>query len=155
MLARMTDYVTTRSGQASRYEEFSTRGKKGYEVEHIWADKPERHLDEFSHEADFHDYRNRFGGLLLLPKSFNASYGALPYPEKNRHYLTQNILAESLCSECYERNPGFLRFVRESSLPFRQHAEFKKADLDARHALYRSLAEQIWDPARLEQEATA
>jgi hypothetical protein len=153
LLARMTDFVETRSGQASRYVEYSTRaGKKGYEVEHIWADKPERHEDEFAHQADFHEYRNRFGGLLLLPKSFNASYGDLPYEEKRRHYLKQpNILAQSLCSECYERNPGFLRFVRESGLPFLDHPQFKKADLDARHALYRSLAEQIWNPDRLEQ----
>lgn len=157
LLARMTDFVETRSGQASRYVEYSTRaGNRGYEVEHIWADKPERHHDEFSHESDFHDYRNRFGGLLLLPKLFNASFGDDPYAKKRPKYLEQpTLLARSLCPENYENNPGFLRFVRESGLPFRHHAEFKKADLDTRHALYRSLAEQIWDPGRLEHEAAA
>jgi uncharacterized protein with ParB-like and HNH nuclease domain len=33
-------------------------------------------LDEFHNEDDFAEHRNRIGGLLLLPKSFNASYGA-------------------------------------------------------------------------------
>jgi hypothetical protein len=154
LLARMTDYVETRSGRPSRYLEYVQRqGTKGYEIEHIWADHPERHTDEFEHPADFEEYRNRIGGLLLLPKSFNASYGDLPYAEKRKHYLKQNLLAQSLHEEAYEHDPGFLRFVKESGLPFRPHPEFKKADLDARQDLYRRLAEQIWSPERLEKEA--
>src|SRR5690606_32016262 len=86
LLARMTDYVETRSGQASRYAEYAQRGRKGYEIEHVWADHPERHKDEFGHPSEFQEYRNRIGGLLLLPKSFNASYGDLPYAEKREHY---------------------------------------------------------------------
>ena len=77
LLARMTDYLETRSGQTSRYTEYAQRGRKGYEIEHIWADHPERHSDEFAHPSEFQEYRNRIGGLLLLPKSFNASYGDL------------------------------------------------------------------------------
>lgn len=156
MLARMIDYVETRSGMASRYSEYVVRsGKKGYEIEHIWADHPERHADEFPQSADFEEYRNRFGGLLLLPKSFNASYSDLPYEQKREHYNTQNLLARSLYPLCYERNPGFLRFVQESGLPFLAHEHFRRADLDARHDLYRQLAEEIWNPDRLNQTATA
>lgn len=51
-------------------------------MEHIWADKPARHKDEFPDERDFRDYRDRFGDLVLLPRSFNQSYGALAYKEK-------------------------------------------------------------------------
>ena len=113
LLARMTDYVETRSGQASRYVEYiQRRGKNGYEVEHIWANHPERHTDEFEHPADFADYRNRIGGLLLLPKSFNASYGDLIYKEKREHYNSQNLLARSLHEKAYDRNPRFLKFQR-------------------------------------------
>lgn len=154
LLARMTDYVETRSGLPSRYVEYVQRaGKKGYEIEHIWADHPERHTDEFAHPADFQEYRNRIGGLLLLPKSFNASYGDLPYEQKLDHYFGQNLLAKSLHPNCYEHNPGFLRFCDESGLAFRPHTHFKKIDLDYRQELYRKLAEQIWNPARLEQDA--
>jgi hypothetical protein len=36
LLARMTDYIETQSGQASRYGEYTQRsGKNGYEIEHI------------------------------------------------------------------------------------------------------------------------
>lgn len=153
LLARMTDFVETRSGQASRYAEYIRRhGKNGYEVEHIWANKPERHVDEFAHPTDFAEYRNHIGGLLLLPKSFNASYQDKPYAEKRDHYFGQNLLAQSLCDTAYANNPGFLKFIKESGLAFKPHAQFRKADLDERQALYRQLAEQIWSPDRLQQE---
>ncbi|MEB2284741.1 MAG: hypothetical protein B6D46_13440 [Polyangiaceae bacterium UTPRO1] len=155
LLARMTDYVETRSGQASRYAEYTQRGRKGYEIEHVWADHPKRHADEFGHPSEFQEYRNRIGGLLLLPKSFNASYGDLPYVEKRRHYAGQNLLAKSLHESAYDHNPGFRRFLAESGLPFHAHAEFRKADLDARQALYQQLAELIWSPERLAREAAS
>lgn len=59
LLARLTTYLETRSDQASHYEEYVfSRGKKAYEVEHIWADHPEQHADEFPHPSDFEEYRN-------------------------------------------------------------------------------------------------
>lgn len=149
LLARMTDYVEVQSGMPSRYLEYSQRGKGGCEIEHIWANHPEWHEDEFDHPSDFTAYRNRIGGLLLLPKSFNASYGDLPYAEKRQHYLTQNLLARSLHEQCYEHNPGLLRFIEASGFPLQAHADFKRADLDARQDLYRSIAEQVWNPDRL------
>ncbi len=153
MLARMTDYVETRSGQASRYAEYIKRhGKNGYEVEHIWANHPERHNDDFDHPTDFVEYRNRIGGLLLLPKSFNASYGDDPYAKKRDHYYGQNLLAQSLHERAYEHNPGFLRFCKEAGLMFKAHPEFKKADLDERQRLYQKLAEEIWNPDQILQE---
>src|SRR5205823_3382136 len=114
-----------------------------------WANDFDEHDDEFGHPADFSQYRNRLGGLLLLPKSFNASFGALVYEKKREHYNSQNLLARSLHEQCYDHNPGFLRFVRETGLPFQPHPEFKRADLDARYELYTQLAELIWSPDRL------
>lgn len=154
LLARLTDYVETSSGRPSRYAEYIQRGgKRGYEIEHIWADNFERHSGEFGHPADFSEYRNRIGCLLLLPKSFNASYGDLPYEAKREHYLKQNLLAQSLHESAYERDPGFNTFVCSSTLPFRAHSYFRKDDLDARQDLYSLLAEAIWNPERLAHEA--
>jgi hypothetical protein len=154
LLARITDFVETSSGLPSRYEEYvSSRGQKAYEVEHVWADHPERHKDEFDHPSDFEDYRNRIGGLLLLPKSFNASYGDLPYAKKRKHYLKQNLLAQTLHEDAYQNNPGLKRFLRDSALRFEAHPDFKKVDLDRRSGLYLKLAERIWDPSRLAEAA--
>jgi Protein of unknown function DUF262/Protein of unknown function (DUF1524) len=156
LLARMTDYIETRSGIASRYSEYIQRGgKHGYEIEHIWSNHAEEHKDEFVHPADFEEYRNRVGDLLLLPKSFNASYGDLAYGKKREHYDSQNLLARSLHENAYDHNPGFVRFIKDSGLPFSALKDFKKADLDARQELYRKLAEQIWTPERLAREAVA
>jgi hypothetical protein len=155
LLARLSDYVETQSGQPSRYVEFVAEGKNRYEVEHIWADHAEQHTDEFDHHADFAEYRNRIGGLLLLPKRFNASYGDLTYEKKLPHYNTQNLLARSLHPQCYERNPGFLHFVQTSGLPFKPYEHFKRSDLEERGVLYRQLAERIWNPDDLLREVGA
>ncbi len=156
LLARMTGYLETSSGVASRFTEYvSGKGQKAYEVEHIWANHAERHADEFKHPSEFQDYRNRIGGLLLLPKSFNASYGDLPYADKRKHYLKQNLLAQTLHEDAYKNNPGLARFLKDSGLGFKPHQDFKKADLDARSRLYRQLAERIWDPVNLVREATS
>jgi len=154
LLARMTDFIEARSGLPSHYVEYAKRGGKGaFEIEHVWSDHADRHTAEFGHPSEFAEYRNRLGDLLLLPKSFNASYGALPYEKKLVHYDSQNLLARSLHANTYNHNPGFLRFIQESGLPFKPHKVFFKADIDARQQLYRQLSEQIWDPSRLEREA--
>ena len=119
ILARSPEYV-------------SATGPNRFEVAPLWAATPERHPADFSHPADFAAYRNRIGGLLLLPKGCNASYSALPYEDKLPHYNSQNLLARSLHPLCYAHNPSFLRFTRESGLPIRAHEDFKKTDLDAR-----------------------
>lgn len=146
----MTDYLEVQSGHPSHYLDYvSDTGKNRYEVEHIWANKPEEHADEFPHATDFGEYRNRFGGLLLLPKSFNAAFGALPYEQKLPHYNTQNLLARSLHPQAYELNPGFRQFLGKTELPFRPHETFRRDDLDARQALYKETAKLVWDPDQL------
>lgn len=153
LLARITDYVETSSGMPSRFNEYIAEGKNRYEIEHIWADHPERHTNEFKQASDFAEYRNRIGGLLLLPKSFNSSYNDAAYDVKLPHYFGQNLLAKSLHSSCYSHNPGFLRFKDESGLAFKNHTQFNKQDLDERQELYRAIAERIWSPDRIRKAA--
>ena len=150
LLARMLDYIETNSGRKSRYLEYIQRsGQNGYEIEHIWANKHERHADEFPQRIDFEEYRDRIGGLLLLPKKFNASYGERPYADKYDYYYGQNLLAQSLHEKTYNHDTGFSDFRDKSGLNFDFHIEFKKADLDARQELYRNIAEQVWNPENL------
>lgn len=107
--------------------------------------------DERGRPTDLAEYRNHIGGLL--PKSFNARRGGdLPYEKKREYYLKQNLLAQSRHELTYENDPGFKRFVNESGLAFRPHAEFRKADLDARQAPYGQIAEQVWGPENLLRE---
>ncbi len=153
LLARITDYIETQSGLPSHYLEYvSGEGKQKFEVEHIWANHYERHRDEFPHVIDFELDRSRFGGLLLLQKSFNASYNDLPYKEKREHYIKQNLLAASLHPLTYEKNPGFLHWKNLNNLPLKPIEDFRKADIDERGALYFQIANLIWNPDILKEE---
>jgi len=151
ILARIIDFIEVSSDMPSKFSEYMSKGKTRYEVEHIWANHPEWYLDEFSTASEFLQYRNRIGGLLLLQKQFNASYGDLRYKEKLPHYFGQNLLAKSLHHDCYAHNPSFIRFMEKYKLPFKEHITFKKQDLDERQELYKKLAEVVWSPKRLEQ----
>lgn len=151
LLARMTAWIERQCGKGDTFAQYVDRGRKDpYEVEHIWANHHSRHVDEFANPYDFENFRNRFGGLVLLPKSFNASYGDNPYEEKLPHYFGQNLLAASLNPLAYENNPSFTAFRNATGLPFQPHEEsFAKADLEKRQDLYRQICEQVWDPETL------
>ena len=81
-----------------------------------------------------------------MPKQFNASFRDDPFEMKREHYLKQNILAQSLHPLGYRNSPGFLNFVKSSSLQFRHYDEFTAASIDERGELYRALAKIVWNP---------
>lgn len=145
LLARITAHIEEKSGMPNRFEEYISKEiKKPFQVEHIWADNFEEHKDEFEQRNEFEEYRNRIGALLLLPEGFNQSYGALSYEKKLPHYFGQNLLAKTLCPQCYERNPDFLKYIELSKLPFKPHESFKKKDIEERQLLYQKILEEIY-----------
>lgn len=150
LLARMTAWVERESGANVNFRNFLWDAKgKPFEIEHIWADKFERHEDEYSHENDFQRERNYFGGLILLPRDVNRSLNDKPYSFKLEKYREQNLLAATLHRDRYANAPGLRQFIERTRLPFKPHAEFKRADLLERQQLYRQICERIWDPERL------
>lgn len=118
--------------------------KPDIEVEHIWADHYEQHTDEFSDKNTFAAARNNIGDLLVLPKSFNASYNDSPYNVKVEQYFEQNILAQSLNQRKYVNNPDFLRFVHNSGLPFKAYIDFKHNSINERAELYKQILLWNW-----------
>jgi len=148
LLARITTYIENKSGimadniKACIGKDVSS---KPLQIEHIWSDNFEEHKDEFDQRDEFEEWRNKIGALLLLQEGFNQSYGALPYEEKLPHYFGQNLLAKTLSPQCYERNPNFLKFIKETNLPFKPHKHFKKKDIEERQKLYQKICEQIYD----------
>lgn len=149
LLARITDYVEVGSGGHSTYLQMTSGLPVKYEVEHIWANHPRRHSDEFESAADFADHRNLIGDLLLLPKKFNASYGDMTYEKKLKHYNAQNLLARSLNADCYKNNPGFRQFLDRTGLPFVPYEDFTAQAVIDRGTLYEEVAQQIWNPKAL------
>lgn len=149
-LARLTHWLEEQSGQPGRYLEYIVRsGKNAYEMEHLWANHFEHHTDEFAHAQEFSSYRNKMGGLILLPKKINASLSDKPYGDKLEHYQSENLLARSLHPMCYVHNPGFLKLKEETGLPFKAFTTFTKASFDERFNLYKGIAERLWSVDRL------
>lgn len=145
LLSRMTSFVEKQAGLNSSFEKyFYNQDGKPYEIEHIWADKFKEHKDEFETELEFQESRNRLGGLILLPRGTNQSFSAKPYNEKLKHYIKENMLAQSLCELNYQNNPNFRNMKNELGLAFKAHATFKKNDIEERQALYKAICEKIW-----------
>ena len=153
LLARMTDYVETCSGGASRYQDYLTN-----QIEHIWGEKHHEHVKGFEGPTGFSEFgwhRNYIGALILLkPRGKNQSLGGRLYEEKVEYY-TDNLLAHSLHDKAYKHNPGFNRFVSSSGLHFKPYPHFGKEQLLERQRLYKYLAEKIWDPERLKRAAAS
>ena len=119
--------------------------KNDIEVEHIWADHFNQHTDECVSKDEFDNYRNNIGDLLVLPKSFNASYNDAPYSIKVEQYYGQNILAQTLNKKKYKNNPGFDKFIQRSDLKFTNYSEFKKQSIVERAELYKSILFWNWE----------
>lgn len=155
LLARMTAWIENECGWGDHFPSYVNRtgDSDPFEVEHVWANKyHERHTEEFESEYDFQHTRNRFGGLLLLPRSFNRTYGAKTYAEKYNPYFGQNILVKSLNEQAYENNPAFSHLRKDADLPFRAvpPGSAQAIDLvDERQPLYQQICERVWHPERL------
>lgn len=145
LLSRITSFIEKQSGMNSSFDKYfyNTNGKP-FEVEHIWADDFDQFRGEFDQVSDFEDYRNRLGGLLLLPRGTNQSFGKLPYDKKLPHYQRENLLAQTLCNSTYSNNPNFLSMKSRFDFPFTPHEEYKKQDLNSRQVLYMKICEEIW-----------
>ncbi|MEY7972939.1 DUF262 domain-containing protein [Saccharomonospora xinjiangensis] len=154
LLARLTAFVESGS-EAKRNEiaEFVryVEGDFPFEIEHIWANKFERHQAEVKNEQEFRSVRNRLGGLLLLPKSDNASFKDQTYRDKLPNYYRQNMLAKSLHKNSYQNFPGYRSFRDKYKLQslMKHYDEFNKEAIEQRQKLYIRLCEIIWDPGRL------
>jgi uncharacterized protein with ParB-like and HNH nuclease domain len=145
LLSRLSGYVDELAGENTNFTHYFHKGTgKPFEIEHIWSQHFVEHKDEFDQQHDFEDYRNRLGGLVLLPRGTNQSYGDKPYAMKKTHYIKENLLVKSLCPLAYVNNPNFKKLISEHALPFEAHEDFKKANVEARQALYQAICEEIW-----------
>jgi hypothetical protein len=145
LLSRLSGYVDELAGESTNFVNYYHKSVgKPFEIEHIWSQHFVEHKDEIEQQNEFDDYRNRLGGLVLLPRGTNQSYGDKPYEIKKEHYIKENLLTKSLCPLTYEKNPNFEKLMNEHGLPFEAHEQFKKADLKKRQDLYQAICEKIW-----------
>lgn len=92
LLARITSHVEKQCGINTDFNTyFSHEIDKPFEIEHLWANKYQRHKDEIPNREEFILQRNNIGGLILLPRGFNQSFNDDPYNEKVKHYYGPHI----------------------------------------------------------------
>jgi uncharacterized protein with ParB-like and HNH nuclease domain len=150
LLARITAFVESECDGGNDFPAYVDR-ERPYEIEHIWANKFDRHQVEVKTPQTFKATRNRLGGLLLLPKSDNASYNADSYGEKLPYYFRQNMLVKSLSKHSYSKFPAYRRFLDKYNLKkfMKHYDEFTKESIEERQELYVKLCEIIWRPETL------
>lgn len=156
LLTRMTVFVEQISGMQTNFIQYYEPAKgKPFEIEHIWANKYDRHQGEFADKRAFEEYRNRIGDLVLLPNGTNQSFKDMTVSEKVPHYLKENLLAQSLSEEAYKNNPNFTKAKQLYKLSFEAFKiptpdnggsveVFTKKYVDQRQNLYLEICNHIW-----------
>lgn len=156
LLARITQHIEERSGESRTVEQYmSDEQKKPFEIEHVLANKYERHQGEFESEDDFQEWRNSIGALVLLPRGYNQSFNDDEYMAKVKHYLSQNLLARSLHQQCYEKNPSFRSYMEETGMLFKSYETFGKQAIKERCELLQRICEEIWDVEEFDRIAAS
>lgn len=140
LLARITAWVEQQCGMNTDFNTYMGGQGKSFQIEHILGS---------GSSIEYWITRQYFGGLVLLQQGTNQSFGASKYEDKVKHYIKQNLLAASLHSDTYEKNPNFTKFVNKSGLPFEPYEKFETTEIRKRHSLYQQICEQIWSPDRL------
>lgn len=155
LLARMTAYAEFSCDKGDRFAAYVNRlpdsKKNPYEVEHLWPNRHEDLAEEFPTEQEFNQWRNHLGGLVLLPKSKNASLNDKPYAGKRAHYSDENLLAASLTDLPYSHLPRFKTFRESNNFDFKSCPAFGKQEQRDRRELYAALIKHIWSVDRLKE----
>jgi hypothetical protein len=147
LLARLTAYVES-SGKTRIGAEHYLDSLYPWQVEHVFANHPERYSAEIPDPVTFRSLRARLGVLLLLPPSDNASFNDAPYDEKIGYYSRHNRLAAILDPKNLQRNPTVRSFITKNGLAnvfhgFGDHPEMT-AVVESRGLLYQELCRQVW-----------
>jgi hypothetical protein len=152
LLARLTAFLETGSGQADLFDWYVDRRRKNpMDIEHIWANDFGRYQAEFRDRGEFQDWRNHIAGLLLLPADVNRSLQGMPYDKKAEHYAKQNLYAASLTALQYQHQPQFEAFRTQYHLPMQSYVVFGRTEQTQRRALVRALVHLVWSPERLKE----
>lgn len=159
LLARLASFVEIHGGAGTDpYADLVVvSGRSRFDIEHIWPNRYGDYEDLFETPAEFADYRNRLGSLLLIPHSFNTSYNAMSVEAKLPMYgrSDHHLLVASMAKATYERNPSLRNWTNLTGLEFKPYEgqPFTKQSSAERTDLYRSLAQSIWAPERVIEDS--
>jgi hypothetical protein len=147
LLARLTSYAMKGCGRRGDVDEYLSEAKP-YQIEHLFANKPERHRDEVPDLLQFRTLRNQLGGLALLPATDNASLRAMPLHEKISRYGRQHVLLGVLDKDYHDNFTDLRKFAKNNEVeplmrPFVAKESMAKVTR-IRQDLYLTLCARIW-----------
>jgi uncharacterized protein with ParB-like and HNH nuclease domain len=152
LLSRLTYFLEKESGRPSNFEAYINRGKhKPFEIEHILPNNFERYKKLFDSEEDFESSRNKMGNLILLQRGTNQSLSDVTYNKKKKKYKGENLLAQTVAGGCYDSDPNFTRFLKDSKLNYKPYEDFDKQSIIDRNKLYEDTFRVIWNTDNLNE----
>jgi hypothetical protein len=144
LLARLSYFVDRESATPTTFDKDLDRSSSNrYDIEHVWPGQLDAYPDRFATREQAAEFRDRVGGLVLLPEKVNRSPQALPFEHKRDKHLADNLLAGSVHPAAYVNNPGFTRWIHEAGLRFKSYDDFTADALDERQALCLRLAQLV------------
>ena len=113
ILARMTDYVETQSGLPSRYLEYVSEGKGRTRSSTSGPTTPSGTPTSSRTRPTSPSTATASAACCCCPRASTPATATCPTRRSCRTTTRQNLLARSLHPQCYDHNPGFLRFVAD------------------------------------------
>lgn len=128
----------------------TSRGDKGFHVEHILSHNDEN-LALFDNNEDvFEQERNRLGGVLLLKGKDNISSNNEIYADKLKSYANTLYWNETLRPDSYKSKLDFKGFAEKYDLSFKPLEVFGPTELEERQKLLFDLCCLIWSKSSAE-----
>lgn len=131
LLARITAFTQTGWNEPDLTVEYLSPDRS-WHIEHIFADKPERHPD-ITDPVDFRLLRSRIGVLGLLKGTVNTSVKDMPLSEKIGVCRSENLLLRCLHSDYHLNNKPIRIFMERYGL--KQHLRPQPSNIDLRAAV--------------------
>lgn len=141
LLARITSHIDQLGKVDRNYLSYQRPDGKPFEIEHLWADKPEYH-PEIDQTEEFDRWRNNIGALILLPNGTNQSFSSDKYEAKVEYYIRENLYAQTLNENFYSKNPNAKDILAE--FDFRACPHMMVEDIKDRNKIVEKICEKIW-----------
>lgn len=151
LLARLTAYVEV--GLGKQDESLKYLDGSQWHIEHLWPITQELRKQDRMDSMEFRLARSKIGALTLLPGRDNEAYQDLPFVEKAKHYGRQPNLTAIFSQGHLFRNNTAKEFASKNGVTDFFHDFGSAAPITevirSRTALYRGLANRVWDPVRI------
>jgi uncharacterized protein with ParB-like and HNH nuclease domain len=150
-LARLTAYVEVGLNKPDVSEKYLDGSQ--WHIEHLWPINQELRPQDYKERVEFRLARSRIGALTLLPGRDNEAYQDLSFDKKVGYYGRQPNLTAVFWQGHLFRNTVAKEFAAKNSIVNLFHDFGSGAPIPevirSRTALYKALANRVWDPIRI------